>query len=157
MQPKWKLSWLMVIAALPIAAADPFTGTWKLNVEKSRTTAAKPAPPPKSLLVTYVGEGDAQKTIVRVTMADGVERTAEHAVPRDGKAHPRFSGAGENDTITTRLIDEFTEESVQRKDGRVTVTTVRAVSRDGKTMTATARSTGADGVPVETVSVYDRQ
>jgi hypothetical protein len=157
MQPALKLSWLMLIAALPMVAADPFTGTWKLNIEKSRTTAAKPASPPQSLLVTYAGEGDAMKTIVRVTMADGVERTMEHAVPRDGKEHPRFAGAPDGDTITTRLIDKFTEESVQKKDGRITVTTVRVVSRNGKTMTATARSTSPDGVAVETVSVYDRQ
>lgn len=152
-----KLSSLAMIAAVLLGAADPFTGTWKLNIEKSRTSAAKPAPPPKSVLVTYSGEGEAMKVTVRVTLADGVERSVEHAVPNDGKEHPRYTGAPEGDTMTSRRIDEFTEESVQKKDGRITITTRRTVSRDGKTMTATARSSGPGGVTVETVSVYDKQ
>ncbi len=151
-----RLCWLAVIPAV-LLAGDAFTGTWKLNLEKSRTTGAKPAQPPKSVLVTYSGEGAALKATVRVTGADGVERVIEHAVPNDGKEHPRFTGAPAGDTMTSRRIDEFTEESVQKKDGRVTITTRRVVSRDGKTMTATARSTGPDGGTVETVSVYDRQ
>lgn len=150
---------IVLAFALPLlaVAADPFTGTWKLNIEESRATGANLPPPPKSLLVTYSGEGQALKMTVRVTMANGVERTIEHAVPNDGKDHPRFTGAPEGETMSSRRLDDYTEESIQKKDGRVTITTRRVVSRDGKRMTATARSTGPDGKVVETLSVYDKQ
>ncbi len=107
--------------------------------------------------MTYSGEGEALRIAVRVTLADGRERTVEHAVPNDGKEHPRFIGAPAGETMTSRRIDEFTEESIQKKDGLVTITTRRTISRDGRTMTATSRSTGPDGVTLETVSVYDKQ
>jgi hypothetical protein len=146
-----------MIPSVMLLAADPFTGTWKLNWQESRTSESNPPPPPRQVLVTYSGEGQAMKVIVQVTLANGVERTIEHAVPNDGKEHSRYVGAPEGETMTSRRIDSFTEESVQKKDGRITVVTRRSVSPDGKRMTATARSSGADGTSIETVSVYDKQ
>lgn len=150
------LSCSLLLTAAGLRAADPFAGSWKLNVEKSRTTMTNPPPPPKSLVVVYAPDGDKTKVTSQVTLPDGTVRAMEHIVYYDGKDHPRFTGAREGDTLTSTRIDEFTEESVQKKDGKAVVTTRRVVSADGKTMTATAKSTGPAGEPVETVSVYDK-
>jgi hypothetical protein len=37
--------WITVAVSVSAWAADPFVGTWKVNVEKSRTTSGKPAQP----------------------------------------------------------------------------------------------------------------
>jgi hypothetical protein len=144
-------------AATSLFGADPFVGTWKLNIERSRTNMKTPPPPPKSLVVTYAPAGEGMKVTSEVTLPDGQTRKVEHIVYYDGKDQPRFTGAPEGDTMSCTRTDGFTEESVQKRDGKVTVTTRRTVSPDGKTMTATSRSEGPGSEKVEIVSVYDRQ
>ncbi len=144
-------------AAAGLHAADPFAGAWKLNVEKSRTNMKNPPPPPKSLVVVYAPEGDHTRVTSQVTLPDGTTRTIEHMVYYDGKDHPRFTGAPAGDTLASTRIDQFTEENVQKKDGKVVLTTRRVVAADGRTLTATATFEGPGGEPLETVSVYDKQ
>jgi hypothetical protein len=149
------------LLALPAAAslfgADPFVGSWKLNAGKSRTTLKTPPPPPRSLVVTYAPAAEGMTVTTEVTLPDGATRRMEHIVYYDGKDHPRFTGAPEGDTMSSTRMDEFTEESVQKKDGKAVVTTRRVVSTDGRIMTATAKFTDRDGAEAETVSVYERQ
>jgi hypothetical protein len=151
-----KLSYLLVMAALSLTAADPFLGSWKLDAGKSRSNLKNPPPPFKSLVVTYTRQGEDLKVTSDLTLPDGKTRTVEHVWRYDGKDYPRYPGAAPGDTVTTTRIDKFTEESAFKKDGNVTITTRRVVSPDGQTMTATAKSKAADGSVVETVTVYEK-
>jgi hypothetical protein len=150
-----ELSCLVVMAAASLPAADPFLGSWKLNPGKSKSNLNN-SPPPKSLVLTYARQGEGLTVTVNLTLADGKTRTLEHVVRYDGKDHPRYTGAAPGDTVANTRTGEFTEESVFKKDGVVTITTRRLVSPDGQTMTATAKSSAADGSVVETVTVYEK-
>src|SRR5512146_1453087 len=92
-----KLMCLMTLAALSLAAADPFLGVWKLNLGKSRTMAKNPPPPPKSLVATYARQGEDIKVSTELTLADGTKRNVEHLFRCDGKDYPR-AAPGETET-----------------------------------------------------------
>jgi hypothetical protein len=60
---------LWLVAAQPAAqSADPFVGTWRLNVAKSKYT---PGPIPKSVTSTYEPAGKGDKVSVRNEPASG--------------------------------------------------------------------------------------
>ena len=50
------------------AQTDPFIGTWKLNLAKSKYS---PGPPPKSQTATYDAAGDGVKVTVKGTNGQG--------------------------------------------------------------------------------------
>ncbi len=147
---------LSLLTAAGLLAADPFAGTWQLNFGKSHTTMKNPPPAPKSVIVIYAPDGDRMKVNTEVTHADGRVTKAEHVVIYDGQEHPLFTGAPAGLTLTAKRVDQFTEESVQKKDGKTMVTTRRVVSADGKTMTSTSKATAPTGEETETVTVYDK-
>ena len=106
--------------------------------------------------MTYSQQGEDLKVTTVLTLVNGQKRSLERVMTCDGKDHPRYEGAAPGDTITCSRPDEFTEETALKRDGKVTISTRNVVSPDGQTMTATAKAKGADGVVVETVSVYGK-
>ncbi len=113
-------------------------------------------PVPKRVIVIYTPDGDKMKVNTEVTHADGSVTRAEHVVIYDGQEHPLLTGAPAGLTLTAKRVDEFTEDNVQKKDGKTMVTTQRVVSADGKTMTSTSKATAATGEETETLTVYDK-
>ena len=136
------------------AAQDPFLGTWKLNPEKSTLEKGAP-PPPKGITMTYTREGDGVKVTASVPLPDGSTRNIVHTQSYDGKPHDRFEGKPNGETLTHRRINDRTEETVWHKDAKVTATTTRTVSADGRTLTSVVRSPGR--TEPDNVMVYDRQ
>ncbi len=65
---------LVVVDIVSVSAqtSDPRTGTWKLNVEKSKFS---PGPPPQSLTVKVEPSGQGEKVSTEGVNADGT-RTA---------------------------------------------------------------------------------
>ena len=63
-----KIALLFLSVQLVIWAADPFAGTWKLNLSKSHYTTGTA---PKEQTVTTSESGDIQDTTVTFTPADG--------------------------------------------------------------------------------------
>jgi hypothetical protein len=61
------------------------------------------------------------------------------------------------DALSEKQIDANTAEITLKKAGKAVGTTRRTVSKDGKTLTATAGITDAKGVKSKQLSVYDRQ
>jgi hypothetical protein len=61
------------------------------------------------------------------------------------------------DTISMKRIDANTTERTYKKAVKVTSTSRRVVSRDGKTLTLTNKGTDAQGKPTSSVAVYDKQ
>ena len=133
-----------LILAMLLASADPFLGSWKLNPEKSKMEPGAP-PPTGSITMTYSEEGDHVKVTASVTLPDGNKRDIVHTQTYDGKAHDRFEGKPNGETLTHRRIDERTEETTWQKDGKVIIVTTRTVSADGKTLTSTVRVPGKAG------------
>ena len=135
-------------------AANPFIGTWKLNVTKSK--ASDPSMMPKNETVKNV----AQDSGVKMTY-DGVDakEQAYHMVwtgKFDGKDYPT-TGDPNVDTSAIRKVDDNTIVAVDKKAGKEVATWRVAVTKDGKTEIVAGKMKGAKGLEVTFDLVYDKQ
>lgn len=137
---------------LAAAQSDPFVGTWKLDVTKSKF---QPGPGPKSQTRTWAGDG---RVSVQGVNAAGQPVGYEYTIKTDGKAYST-TGAVPNaaDTVSSRRIDANTIESTFTRGGKSADTTRFVVSRDGKVLTMTAKGTSPDGKPLDDLLVLDKQ
>lgn len=123
--------------------AGPFTGTWKLNIAKSKFN---PGPAPKSQTVTIAPDG---KISVEGIESDG-KSTSWSFTPSGDTAVP-VEGL-ENTTVIekrTGNVLEFTWNGGKVKGRSV-------LSNHGKTATYTQTGTDKDGHPIHNVQIYDR-
>ncbi len=143
----------MAFLAVAMFAADNSLGTWKLNMEKSKFT---PSAPVKSLTSTREASDDGVKVTTTGERADGTPINASYTAKYDSKEYP-VTGAP-YDTIAIKQVNANTLTADQKSTGTKYNTTVRsAISKDGKTMTATVRGTRADGTRVDYKMVYEKQ
>ena len=146
----------IVMATIAIAAfaADNSVGTWKYNAAKSKTTSTNPtksqtdvreAAPDGGIRVTRTGQ-----------MADGTPANYSFTYKYGGKEYP-VTGAP-FDTISVKRINANSWSWIVKKTGgKYHVTGRNVLSKDGKTMTQTAKGTDAEGKPVTSTAVFDRQ
>ena len=152
----------MVLAAGILAAAvlataqpkDPFVGTWKLNIAKSKYS---PGPGPKSQTSTYEAAGQGYKVTVKAEPASGPTQQWSYTSSLDGKDAAITGNNPNADTAVVKRIDALTLESVNKKGGKVTTTQRNVVAADGKTRTVTTTGTDAEGRKVNNVAVYEKQ
>ncbi len=140
-------------AAASAQPSDPVFGTWVLNVAKSTYS---PGPGPKSGTRTYSAVTNGYKFSSKGIDAQGKPTTGDFTAHFDGRYYPR-SGSATVDSIMVKRIDANTTESTQKKGNKVVVHTQRKISKDGKTMTATATGTNADGKAYKNVEVFDKK
>ena len=133
---------------------DPFVGTWKLNLAKSKYS---PGPAPKATTSTYAAAGKGYKVSVKTEPATGPAQEWSYTTDLDGK-DAKVTGNNPNaDTMAAKRIDAHTLEIVSKKGGTITATQKNVVSADGKTRTVTTTGTNADGQKVNNVAVYEKQ
>jgi hypothetical protein len=146
----------LAVGAFPqagFAQTDPFPGTWQLNLAKSKYS---PGPPPKSSTVTVQAVGQ-NHTLTGVSIdAEGKQTSAENTRIYDGMSHP-VTGNADWDADAFSRVDDHTIIISYTKAGKLVRTSTNVVSQDGKTVTATAIGTDANGRPVINVAVYDKQ
>ena len=155
-----------VLAALVsgrlIAQSNPAVGTWKLNLAKSKPSAA---PSAKSETRTVDALGDGLKVSYDGINAYGLSFAFSYAANFDGKENP-ITGSGQQwrdeqvngaTTIALKRINTNTYEGTFKKAGKVVMTVTYAVSQDGKVTTLTAKGTDAKGQPTTGVNVFDKQ
>ena len=125
---------------------SPFTGTWKLNVAKSKIS---PGPAPKSETVTIAPD---RKVSVETADADGKTinwsyNPAENtAVPIEGM---------ENSTVVEKISGNTVDHTWKMGNG--TETGHGVVSKNGKTMKYTLTGTNAQGQKVHGVYIFEKQ
>ncbi|HEY3458246.1 MAG TPA: hypothetical protein VGK64_26940 [Bryobacteraceae bacterium] len=139
-----------LLASVVLAAQgeqnSPFTGTWKLNVAKSKIS---PGPAPKSETVTIAPD---RKVSVETVDADGKTinwsyNPAENtAVPIDGM---------ENSTVVEKLSGNTVDHTWKMGNG--TETGHGVVSKNGKTMKYTLTGTNSQGQKVHGVYIFEKQ
>jgi hypothetical protein len=139
-------------AKLWAQAADPASGTWELNLAKSKFS---PGPAPKSQTRTFAVAGDTVKYSLKGVDADGKPILVEYTAKYDGKDYP-VAGATDFDTISLKRVDATTAEATLKKAGKVVQTSKRVVSKDGKTLTLTTKGTNAKGQALDNVAVFDK-
>jgi hypothetical protein len=137
---------LLILCALALVAADnPFVGTWKLNVAKSKFS---PGPPLQSQTVTIGADNK-----VEVSGTDGKGQTVNWSyIATPGTA--TITGLPDASVIETRKGNTVDHTW---KFGKATQTGHGVISKDGKTMIYTRKGTHADGKKVSNRSVYEKQ
>ncbi len=145
---------LLTVSVGLAAADDPLVGNWKLNPAKSKFS---PPPPPKDITIKYEPSGAVGiKVTAEITDANGKKTVTAYSGSFDGKDFT-VTGNADGDTGSMRRIDANTTEVANKKAGKATTTLRRAVSKDGKTLTITAKGTDGQGRPVNSVEVFDKQ
>jgi hypothetical protein len=158
-------SWLLAAAAIfalvlftpgaALAQADPFVGTWKLSVAKSKFG---PGTERKSETRIVESSPTGMKVSVDRTNADGSNQQYNYTTNFDGKPHPITGTAPYGaDSIAMTLDSANTLSFELTKGGKVVGSGTSVVSADGKTLTLTAKGTDARGKTVSSVAVYDKQ
>jgi hypothetical protein len=143
----------VVVSLANAQSADPFVGTWKLNVAKSKYT---PGPTPKSITSIYEAAGKGYKVAVTNESASGTTQYG-YTTNLDGKDSKVTGNNANADTVTMRRLDGRTLEVVSKKGGKVTITQRNVLSTDGKMRTVTTTGTDGQGQKVHNVAVFERQ
>src|SRR5262245_14448376 len=147
---------VVFVSGLPqvgFAQSDPLTGSWKLNLEKSKFS---PGPLPKSLTLNYQGEGQNRKNVVEGIDAEGKPMGGVFMHIYDGKPYPT-TGSSIYDSSAYTRVDASTVNFTRTKAGNVVQSGTQVVSKDGKELTITTRGTGANGQQINNVAVFDKQ
>ena len=115
-------SWLVLVGGLMVgvlwAASDPFVGEWKLNSTKSKLTdEMKVANVGGNKYAFDFGGGSAETIVIDGTDQPGIEGT----------------------TLSVSSQGPTSWKVVRKKDGRVLVTGIWELSKDGKTLTSMCR------------------
>jgi hypothetical protein len=133
--------------------ADPFVGTWRLNVAKSTYS---PGPVPKAATTTIDAAGKGYRFSVRQEQASGPVQWS-FTTNLDGLDAPVTGSNPNADVVAGKRISPTSIELVNKKGGKVTVTQTSVVSADGKTRTVTTKGSDASGRAVSNVAVYEKQ
>ena len=132
-------------------STDPQVGTWKFNAEKSKGTMFASG----TVKVEAAGEG--MKTTVDLVRKDGSPGKWSFTATPDGKDYPVTGDNPFGDTLSVTRPDPRTLKVTLKNGGKVTATQTVAVSEDGKTRTITTKGTTAQGEPIDSRTVYERQ
>jgi len=145
----------LAVSGVLLAQDNPFVGTWKLNLAKSKFSGTQA---PKREVRTVVTQGDGEKVTYEGIAADGSPIAYSFTTNLDGKDSP-FSGAHifGGDSVAVRRVDANTTASVVKKSGKILVTLTTMVSKDGRVTTQTAQGTNAEGQPISFTTVWDKQ
>jgi hypothetical protein len=144
---------VLTLAAIAFAA-DPFVGTWKMNVAKSK--APNPGMLPKSEIIKNEGLDNGLKSTY-----DGVdaEDKTYHIVwsgNYDGKDYPA-TGSPNWDTCSEKKISPNILVIVDKKAGKEVASYRCTVSNDGKTVSCIGKAKDAKEQDQSLTCVYDRQ
>lgn len=139
----------MLSAAALAQTSEPLTGTWKLNVAKSKGVKSG------STVIEAVGKGI--KLTVDLVPASGEASHWAFTANYDGKDYPVTGNSPYGNSVAVTRVDARTITITSKQDGKVTTTSTIVVSADGKTRTTTIKGTDVKGQPVDIVSFYEKQ
>jgi hypothetical protein len=141
------------VAITTIAAfgADNSIGTWKLNEGRSKYNPR----PPVAQSHTSVREAADRGVIVRDT-DNGTPTNSSYTAKYDGKKYPVANAPW--DTVAIKQVDanRFTSKTT-KAGGKYHSSNETTISKDGRTMTMTAKGKDQDGRAFNNTFVYDRQ
>ena len=145
---------LTASVALSSQTINPWIGTWKLDVAKSKFN---PGPPPKSRVVTIEAAGEGTLTVTTEAVdASGTRTVTTYTGAPDETENP-IIGTGAADTVSTKRLDGNSVEQTFRKGGEVVATSTSIISADGYAFTSTGTGTNAQGQPTSQILVYLKQ
>jgi len=134
------------------AADDPMSGTWKVNLGKSKFD---PGPAPKSLTATIKVENDTETFVSEGVDAEG---NATHAMftAKFGGPDAPVTGIPYADMVSLKRVRPNHIVATMKKGGKVTMTVHVVVAEDGKSRRLTYEGKNEKGKAVHDEVVYDR-
>jgi hypothetical protein len=145
--------WMMLVLLRTLSfAEDPFSGTWVLNLSKSKI----PPPSPKSQIVEILVDGPSIQVTEELVTASGESMTISTNARFDGKDYP-VKGAPYADAVAYQRVGPRTIRGVGKKDGKVVMRETVIVSPDGKTVTGTYSGKDAAGKEVTAIAVFEKR
>ena len=135
-----------------LTQSDLLIGTWKLNLEKSKFS---PGPPPKSQTLNFQRVGQDLQNTAETIDAQGQASKIVFMHIYDGRPHPT-TGNPLFDATTYTRVDDHHVRWVRSKANNIQ-TGSNEISADGKAFTVSTEGVGANGQPISSVAVYDRQ
>jgi hypothetical protein len=153
---------LFAFAPVVSFGADMFSGTWRINLEKSTYS---PGPPPKGPSTAQFKSVDNGIHVVLASVnATGHKTLFEYTVYFDGKEYPVTSTLDDQPTanaptimVSAKKIDDYTFEVTQKNNGAVVGLTKVVVAKDGKTHIATQTGTNGRGQTVANKIYLEKQ
>ena len=142
---------LSFMAAAACFAANPHTGTWKLNEAKSKLLPGMG----KNITVVYAEMKDKMQVTVDGVDKDGKPTHSVWVGKADGKAYP-VKGNLSYDSVAYKVVNDRTYDLTAMKDGKMLWTGPSTVSTDGKSRTVTINGTDANGKKFKGKAVYDK-
>ncbi len=135
-------------------AADPFVGTWELNLAKSQANDRRLLHKGETIRIESQENG-------AIFTFDGVDAEGKsfHGAwsgKYDGKDYP-FTGNPDTDTAAARQIDTDTVVFAYKKDSKEVANWRFTTSKDGKTMTVTGKGKDAKGRDFTKDLIFNRQ
>jgi hypothetical protein len=138
-----------------LAANDPFLGTWKLNVAKSKGTAGTLS---KEETVVFASDGNGIKRTVTGVDADGQKIDMSATIPWDGMEHqvegPNGAPAA---MVAVKSVNDHTLNVTVKVNGKIVSSGQVVLSKDGKTMTSSFKGEDPKGRKIDNVEVYEKQ
>ncbi|HWZ97741.1 MAG TPA: hypothetical protein VN025_08280 [Candidatus Dormibacteraeota bacterium] len=144
----------VVLLSVSALAADPHSGTWKMNAAKSTYS---PGPAPKSITLKIETDGKSYKVHSESIDAAGKATTLAFDAMLDGKDYPGTGLQAGADMVSVERVDANTVRATMKKGGKAVMTVTSVVSADGKMRTSTFIGKDAEGHDVKNVVVYDKQ
>jgi hypothetical protein len=142
-----------MFASAVLAAADPFVGTWTLNLQKSKYP---PGTLPKRMIIRMEAADDGIRYRSETIDAAGRTSTAEYIAGYDGKEAIVKGGLGLLLPVSLKRVDANTVDASYMRGFQVVAASRRVVSKDGRVMTVTTTSKDKDGNSVTNIGIYDR-
>jgi hypothetical protein len=145
-------AWLLVFSSTAFVQSNPFIGTWKLNLAKSKYD---PGPPPMSRTeVIETWEMDGVKVTITVVGAAGKSRATETSYHYDGKDQNITGG---RNAFAAKRVDANTVLMKFKDGGKDIGRSKTVLSNNGKTMTVTLTGINTQGHKIHEVMVFDKQ
>jgi hypothetical protein len=143
---------VLALAAIVVAADDPFVGTWKLNVGKSRLNP----PIPKSSTLKVTAQDNSFEWAFDTLESDGKATHSHWSGKYDGRDYTN-PGDPDIDTVATKRMNANNLNTTFKRGGKVVGAGQCLVSKDGKTLTLTEDLKNAQGKERNSLWVYDKQ
>jgi hypothetical protein len=135
------------------ADPEPFSGTWKLNLSKSKFGSL---PRPQSGIVRFEPQTSGVLLVYReLTTAAGKSETETIPIRWDGRDYPVAHAGGT--TISRTRPNPNTIVGIMRREGKVAARVKWLVSPDGRTATSISTAPVRNGESFTTEFVYDRE
>ena len=147
-----KLALALLGLAAVLIAAEPFAGTWKLNLEKTKYNTGTP---PKEQTLTIAEAGSDLDVTLNGTAADGSAIMSHYTVPAQGGEGKIIESRYE--AVSGKRMGPNQREITYSKGGKAVLTAHSRVSADGKTITVNIKGADMQGKPVDAVAVYDKE